>query len=114
MSVLQAVAAAQAFDPTAKLSSIPTFSVFADGTTRNAETYNIVLRFILNDSIQQRVIDIRLLKYALNGAALGAILIRVLTEYGIPITSDARQLVAFIHDRSDVNDVVCFSVHSYY
>lgn len=107
LAVQQAMVAAQAIELTVLVSSIPIFSVFADGTTRNAETYNVVLRFILNNQIQQRVVDIQLLKYALNGASLGAILIRVLTSFGIPIQMDALQLAAFIHDRSDVNNVVC-------
>ena len=80
------------------------FSLIFDGTTRFAETYNIITCFVLNNKAQQRVIDLKLLSKSLNGQQLTNLLSRSMQKYDL----SEENLVAIMLDRASINCVVRF------
>lgn len=82
----------------------PIISAGMDGTTKDCEIYNIVFRFILDNKIQQRVVNLELLEYGASGAGLAATLINQMNKYNIDYR--LRELVSIVRDRASVNDAV--------
>ena len=75
-------------------------SVFFDGTTRLGEAFAIVLRFISEGKIVQRLIKLQMLAKPMNADELAHEVISVLQiTYGI----NSNQLLACMHDRASVN-----------
>ena len=75
-------------------------SVIFDGTTRLGEAFAIVLRFILEGKIVQRLVKLQMLAKPMNADELAREVISVLqVAYGI----SSNQLLACMHDRASVN-----------
>lgn len=77
-------------------------SVIFDGSTRLGEALGIVLRFVSEGRIKQRLVKIAMLSKSLSGEELARELLTALsTELGI----GGNQLLAAMHDRAFVNSV---------
>ena len=77
-------------------------SVIFDGTTHFDEALAIVLRFVDNFEIKQRLVCIKLLSKSMTGEELARMIISTLsTSYGI----GSDRLVATMRDRASVNNV---------
>ena len=75
-------------------------SVIFDGTTRLGEAFAIVLRFVLEGKIVQRLVKLQMLAKPMNADELAHEVISVLqVAYGI----SSNQLLACMHDRASVN-----------
>ena len=75
-------------------------SVIFDGTTRLGEAFAIVLRFVLEGKIVQRLVKLQMLAKPMNADELAREVISVLqVAYGI----SSNQLLACMHDRASVN-----------
>ena len=75
-------------------------SAIFDGTTRLGEAFAIVLRFVLEGKIVQRLVKLQMLAKPMNADELAREVISVLQiAYGI----SSNQLLACMHDRASVN-----------
>jgi hypothetical protein len=74
-------------------------SITFDGTTTVSETYAIVVRFVHNGEIKQRLLKLEFLKNACTADHISSILADVCQEYGIRFSS----VIAFSRDRASVN-----------
>lgn len=75
-------------------------SAIFDGTTRLGEAFAIVLRFISDSKIKQRLIKFQILVKTMTGEEIARELISILqVNYDI----NSNKLVACMHDRASVN-----------
>ena len=75
-------------------------SVIFDGTTGLGEAFAIVLHFISDSNIKQRLIKFQILVKTMTGEEIARVLISVLqVNYGI----NSNKLVACMHDRASAN-----------
>jgi len=73
---------------------------FFNGTTRVCECLAVVIRFVLQGYIQQRLIALRMLKYSTNANDLARVIVQTLcTRLRLPSSS----VLLFSHDRAAVN-----------
>ena len=77
-------------------------SVIFDGTTHVDEALAVLLRFVDNFQIKQRLVGLKLLSKSMTGEELARMIISTLsTSYGI----ESNRLVASMRDRASVNSV---------
>ena len=75
-------------------------SVIFDGTTRLGEAFAVVVRFVSNKQLKQRLIKFQMLTKSMTGEEIAREVISILqVVYGI----SAKQLLACMHDRASVN-----------
>ena len=75
-------------------------SVIFNGTTRLGEAFAVVLRFVSDKQIKQRLIKFQILNKSLTGEEIAREVISILqVSYGIC----AKKLLACMHDRASVN-----------
>jgi hypothetical protein len=86
------------------------FSLIFDGTTRTAETVAIVLRFVKDSKIQQRLIALPMLANSLNGVELASLIMDTLREFNL----DQKFCFASMRDRASTNEVVRASANIFY
>ena len=85
-------------------------SIF-DGTTHVAEAFVVVLRFVEDWRINQRISNLLLLEKSLTGENVARLLVESLsTELGIP----SHLIIAAMHDRASVNSVAMRTVSVVY
>ena len=75
-------------------------STIFDGTTRLGEAFSIVLRFIYDSKIKQKLIKFQILVKTITGEEVARELISILqVNFGI----NSNKLVACMHDRASAN-----------
>ena len=79
------------------------FSLAADGTTHCAEAVNIVLRFMLDGRVVQRVIAIMMMRDPIDGPGLAALICEAVRRRGGRNPLSIEGLVALMMDRASVN-----------
>jgi hypothetical protein len=75
-------------------------SITFDGTSRLGEVLAVVVRFVYNWTIQERLVRLKFLTKSMNGEELARELITVLS---IKLSLESHQLLAVMRDRASVN-----------
>ena len=75
-------------------------SIFFDGTTRQGEVLAVVVRYIANWKIEQRLVRLEILLKSLTGEELARELISILS---VKLGLESKQILGAIHDRASVN-----------
>ena len=86
-------------------------SIIFDGTTRLGEALAIVIRYVENWTIQQRLICVQMLVKSMTGEEIAREIVNILSvEYGISVD----RLLACMHDRASVNNVALRTIKVLY
>ena len=86
-------------------------SVVFDGTTRLGEVLAVVVRFISDWSIEQRLVRLEFLQKSLNGEELARQLLGTLS---VSLGIESDKLIAVMHDRASVNQAAMRTVQVIY
>ncbi len=86
-------------------------SIIFDGTTRLGEALAIIVRFVKNWSVQQRLSCVQMLVKSMTGEEIAREIVNTLSvEYGISVD----RLLAGMHDRASVNNVAMRTIKVLY
>lgn len=87
------------------------FSIISDGTTHCAECLNVVIRFVLDGKVTQRLLALKLLAAPITGFQLASFISTCVTQRGA-LRSRLKMsgMLAFMHDRASVNTVAAESM----